>query len=822
VTVSNYDFKMKAVYMALMIRKIIEAQNDDKCIDDRDYYGNKRLELAGSLLSLLFEDLFKRLNWELKQIADRNIPRVKAAQFDIVKHMRCDLITMGLENAISTGNWTIKRFRMERQGVTQVLSRLSYISALGMMTRVNSQFEKTRKVSGPRSLQPSQWGMLCPSDTPEGESCGLVKNLALMTHITTESNDRPVIRMAFNMGVEDIRLLSGEELSNKKVYTVFLNGNILGVIKNYARLVRLFRMARRNGFVDGFVSIYTHMKSRCVYISADGGRLCRPYIIVEKGEPRVTKKHITKLLNGKLEFNDFLAKGLVEYLDVNEENDSLIAIYESDITGDTTHLEIEPFTLLGVCAGLIPYPHHNQSPRNTYQCAMGKQAMGTIALNQKNRIDTLLYNLVYPMKPMVKTRTIELSNFEDLPAGQNAIVAVMSYSGYDIEDAVILNRASLDRGYGRCLVYRNAKAVMKRYANQTSDRIMGPLVDSETKQVIFRHDALDLDGIASPGLKVENKQTLVNKSTPAVTRGDAMNPGDANNPAAGRLQQPEYRETPNTYKGPIPSYIEKVMISSNADDAYLIKILLRQTRRPELGDKFSSRHGQKGVTGLIVQQEDMPFNEQGVCPDMIMNPHGFPSRMTVGKLMELIGGKAGLLEGKHHYGTAFGGSKVSDISEELARHGFNYQGKDLLYSGLNGEPLQAYIYHGPVYYQKLKHMVLDKMHGRARGPRAVLTRQPTEGRSREGGLRLGEMERDCLIAYGASMLLQERLMISSDAFDVDVCDGCGLLGHSGWCRNCRSSKNVASIKIPYACKLLFQELQAMNIVPRLKLEKYSD
>ena len=275
------------------------------------------------------------------------------------------------------------------------------------------------------------------------------------------------------MGVEDIRLLSGEELSNKKVYTVFLNGNILGVIKNYARLVRLFRMARRNGFVDGFVSIYTHMKSRCVYISADGGRLCRcvdifkpmsstrtnytfhrPYIIVEKGQPRVTEKHITKLLRGEMEFNDFLAKGLVEYLDVNEENDSLIAIYESDMAADTTHLEIEPFTLLGVCAGLIPYPHHNQSPRNTYQCAMGKQAMGTIALNQKNRIDTLLYNLVYPMKPMVKTRTIELSNFENLPAGQNAIVAVMSYSGYDIEDAVILNRASLDRGYGRCLVYR--------------------------------------------------------------------------------------------------------------------------------------------------------------------------------------------------------------------------------------------------------------------------------------------------------------------------------------------------------------------------------
>ena len=313
---------------------------------------------------------------------------------------------------------------------------------------------------------------------------------------------------------------------------------------------------------------------------------------------------------------------------------------------------------------------------------------------------------------------------------------------------------------------------------------------------------------------------------PTVTR-DPLNPlessggtaGGAGSNANSNPRQQDYRETPTVYKGPIPSYVEKVMVSSNADEMYLIKMLLRQTRRPELGDKFSSRHGQKGVTGLIVQQEDMPFNDSGICPDMIMNPHGFPSRMTVGKLMELLGGKAGVLEGKFHYGTAFGGSKVEDICDELVKNGYNYQGKDILTSGITGEPLEAYIYHGPVYYQKLKHMVVDKMHGRARGPRALLTRQPTEGRSREGGLRLGEMERDCLIAYGASMLLVERLMISSDAFDVDVCNKCGLLGYKGWCHNCQSSSSVSSIQIPYACKLLFQELQAMNIVPRLKLEK---
>ncbi|XP_038053269.1 DNA-directed RNA polymerase III subunit RPC2-like [Patiria miniata] len=815
VPVVQFNFKPKCIYLALMVRRVIQAQGDAVKVDDRDYYGNKRLELAGQLIALLFEDLFKKFNSELKKIADQTIPKPRAAQFDIVKHMRQDQITNGLITAISTGNWSVKRFKMDRAGVTQVLSRLSYISCLGMMTRISSQFEKTRKVSGPRSLQPSQWGMLCPSDTPEGEACGLVKNLALMTHITTDMEEQPIVQLAFNLGVEDISLLSGEELSSPYTYLVFLNGNILGVICDHKKLVRTFRMMRRAGYVNEFVSIFANHSQRTVYIASDGGRVCRPYIIVQNARPKVTNQHMQELNQGIRSFEDFLGDGLVEYLDVNEENDCQIALYESFITSETTHLEIEPFTILGVCAGLIPYPHHNQSPRNTYQCAMGKQAMGTIAYNQRNRIDTLMYLLAYPQAPLVKSRTIDLIGFDKIPAGQNAIIAVMSYSGYDIEDALILNKASVDRGVGRCLVYRNQKCTLKRYANQTYDRMMGPMLDAATKKPIWRHEVLDLDGICAPGERVKNKQVLLNKSMPVVT----MNPLPSN--ATGE-QQAEYRDVPITFKGAQDSYIEKVLITSNPEEAFLIKVLLRQTRIPEIGDKFSSRHGQKGVCGLIVQQEDMPFNDLGMCPDIIMNPHGFPSRMTVGKLIELLAGKAGLLKGKFHYGTAFGGDKVVDISQDLISHGFNYLGKDYVTSGITGEPLSAYIYFGPVYYQKLKHMVLDKMHARAKGPRAVLTRQPTEGRSRDGGLRLGEMERDCLIGYGASMLLLERLMISSDQFQVDVCGKCGLLGYSGWCHYCKSSSSVSSLRIPYACKLLFQEMQSMNIVPRLKLQKYTE
>ena len=727
--------------------------------------------LTLQLVALLFEDLFKKFNSELQRIADQIIPKQRTQVFDIVRHMRQDQITNGLANAISSGNWSLKRFKMDRAGVTQVLTRLSFISALGHMTRISSQFEKTRKVSGPRSLQPSQWGMLCPSDTPEGEACGLVKNLALMTHITTDQEERPIRRLAFNLGVEDIQYLSGEELSLPSVYIVFLNGNILGVIQNYQRLIRMFRLMRRSGRLNEFVSICPNHRQRCVFIASDGGRVCRPYIIVEHEKPRVTSEHIKMLSNG-MGFEDFLRRGLVEYLDVNEENDCNIALYESEINENTTHLEIEPFTILGVCAGLIPYPHHNQSPRNTYQCAMGKQAMGTIAYNQQNRIDTLMYLLVYPQAPLVKSKTIDLIQFDKLPAGQNASVAVMSYSGYDIEDALILNKASLDRGFGRCLVYRKQICSLKRYANQTFDRILGPSREADTGKPIWRHAVLDQDGICAPGERIQNKQVLVNKSVPLATQS---------------LQQPasvggkvDYKDTPLSYKGPTECCMEKVLITSNTEESFLIKMLIRSTRRPELGDKFSSRHGQKGVCGMIANQEDMPFNDLGICPDIVMNPHGFPSRMTVGKLIELLAGKAGVLDGKFHYGTAFSGDKVEDVSADLIRHGFNYAGKDYLTSGITGEPLSVYVFFGPVYYQKLKHMVLDKMHARSKGPRAVLTRQPTEGRSREGGLRLGEMERDCLIGYGASMLLLERLMISSDSFEVDVCGKCGLLGYSGW------------------------------------------
>ncbi|QIX02291.1 hypothetical protein AMS68_007808 [Peltaster fructicola] len=803
VPVTDLNLRPKALYLAFMARRVLMAMLDPKLVDDRDFLGNKRLELSGQLLSLLFEDLFKDFVRHIKTSMDKTLKkRNPTKEFDPYDHISSFeyRFTGGMERAIATGNWTLKRFRMDRAGVSHVLSRLSYISALGMMTRITSQFEKTRKISGPRALQPSQFGMLCTSDTPEGEACGLVKNLALMTHITTQDDEEPIRNTIFSLGAESVTDASGQEIYEDGAYVVFLNGTPVALTRAPKEFLLSFRKFRRLGRISEFVSVHINHHHNGVHVATDEGRVCRPLIIVEKAKSRLTSRFLESLRKGTMDFDDALSRGIVEYLDVNEENDANIAIREDQIGPFTTHLEIEPFTILGAVAGLIPYPHHNQSPRNTYQCAMGKQAIGAIAYNQFTRIDTLLYLMVYPQKPLVSTRTIELVKYDKLPAGQNATVAVMSYSGYDIEDALVLNKASCDRGFGRCQVFKKVSMPLKSYGNGSQDR----LHNWDPKNV--RHAKVGADGLVDVGLELEGGDVYMTREVPVNT----IKPLSS--------AQQTWQKSPLTYKLPDPCYADKVMIGTTESNAPIIKIQTRQTRRPEIGDKFSSRHGQKGVVGTIVDEADMPFNDQGTKPDLIMNPHGFPSRMTVGKMIELISGKAGVLSGTQQYGTAFGGSKIEDMGELLVKAGFSYSGKDYVTSGITGEPLPAYVFFGPIYYQKLKHMVQDKMHSRATGPRAILTRQPTEGRSRAGGLRLGEMERDCLIAYGASQLLVERLMLSSDAHEVEVCQECGFMGAQDWCQSCGVSGGMTRMTIPYAAKLLLQELTSMNISARIKME----
>lgn len=780
------DTRRKAITVAIMIRVLLQAELNMIGIDDIDFLGNKRFELAGNLLSILFEDTFLRFNSELKKSIDKVLSKSQRVQdLDALTflNLQVNLISNSFVRAISTGNWTVRRFRMERAGITQVLSRLSYIAMVGSMAKIQSQFEKTRKISGPRSLHTSSWGMLCPADTPEGESCGLVKNLAILAEITTDVPPGDVEQLLFQLGARDFRTCSGLDFYAKNSYLIFLNGTIVGICHNNDALVRKFVEMRRRGMVNQFVSVYKNDEKRTISIATDGGRICRPLIIVENGRQMLGQEDLELLRRRYKSPEDLFREGKVEFLDVNEENNMEIALRANNICESTTHLEICEYSILGCVAGLIPYPHHNQSPRNTYQCAMGKQAMGFVALNQYRRFDALLNLLVYPQKPLVSTKISDIVNFEKLPAGQNGMVAVMAYAGYDIEDALILNKGALDRGFGRCEVYRSYKHSLKRYSSGMCDRITGN-----------KHG----DGVRGPGERVFDGDFFVYKESPT--------------------EDAEFRFSGELYKNLCPSVVDKVIVARSGEDQFMVKTCLRQVRRPEVGDKFSSRHGQKGVIGLIVPETDLPFSEDGQVPDIIMNPHGFPSRMTVGKIIELISGKAAAFTGKQSDATVFTEDITEDLSSILVKHGYSYCGKDTFTNGITGDVYEGYVFFGPIYYQRLKHMVADKMHARSRGPRAMLTRQPTEGKSREGGLRLGEMERDCLIGYGASAILCERLMVSSDVFRAYICHKCGIIVYKDMCTLCKRDDPVP-VDMPYACKLLFQELMSMNILPKIKLQK---
>ncbi|OHT02643.1 DNA-directed RNA polymerase, beta subunit family protein [Tritrichomonas foetus] len=789
------EFRKKAIFFGLMVRWLLTSIRDPSINDSRDFFGNKRLELAGELLDLLFEDLFKNFNLNIQKSVKKYLNRSKAPDVTtITTLMKQKLITDGLNAAISSGNWNITRFKMTRAGVSQPLARLSYLNFLSMITRISSHFEKTQKVSGARSLYPSQFGFVCPSDTPEGAQCGLVKNFSLTAHVTVWADPSSARRTLFNVGVEEISLFSGEEFLQN--YVVILNGEPIGVTAEPELVCARFREARRHKWVDRYTAIWTSPPKRCIFVSSESGRVCRPLIIVKNRKSLLTQQMINDIHDEKISFEYLLDNGIIEYIDVNEQHDTLIAFDEHQLPlDDFTHLEIDNAQILGVCAGVIPCPHHNQSPRNTYQCAMGKQAVGPTALNIFNRIDKSTYFLCYPQQPMVQTRTIRLSKYNEMPCGHAAMVAIMSYSGHDIEDALVMNKASLDRGFGRRYYLSKIDIKLKHYDDDRCDRIATINEDTELDRSQFQFENVDDDGLVKSGVMLQEGQVYANKFIPATVK---------------------YKEARMRYSDNYPVKVHNVIVA-NSDRGLNYTIKTRDFRRPELGDKFSSRHGQKGVVGLIVEQEDMPYTETGVYPDIIMNPHGFPSRMTVGKMIELISGKAGIAKGKIGNGTAFSSDRVKDISEDLIAAGFSYSGKEILMSGITGEPLEAYIFFGPVFYQSLKHMVKDKMQARASGRTTLLTRQPTQGRSKKGGMRLGEMERDCLIGHGAANILYERMLISSDIYEADVCENCGLLGYNGHCSECKGQANMKKVRMPYACKLLFQELLSMGVAPRIRL-----
>lgn len=601
-----------------------------------------------------------------------------------------------------------------------------------------------------------------------------------------------------------------EKKSNTAVY---LNGNLMGFYPDGASLAARMREKRRTNELNYETNIFHNNRTEELFINTDRGRVRKPYVVVENGRPRLTPEILEKVRSGALSWEHMVKMGVIEYLDAEEEENSLIALKEEDITPEHTHFEVLPSTIFGVTASVLPYPEHNSAPRITMACSMAKQSLGLYAVNFNHRFDTRAYIMYYPQEPLVSTDLYKTLQLKKKAAGQNFIVAITAYEGYNMGDGTVVSRSAIDRGMGRAMMLKTYETEERLYPGGQKDKIEVPTPDVVGYRGEEAYRFLDEDGIVYPESRIGSKDVIVGKTSP---------PRFLEEISVFGVVEEKKRESSLSLKSGEGGVVDSVMVTEAPSGNRLVKIKVRSPKVPEVGDKFASRHGQKGVIGLMLKQEDMPFTSDGISPDLILNPHAIPSRMTAGHLLETLGGKAAAVGGMLRDGTPFSGDTEKEYAEVLRKNGFDEHGEEWLYDGITGKKIKVKLFIGPVYYQRLHHLVSNKMHVRSRGPVQMLTLQPTEGRAREGGLRFGEMERDCLIGYGASMVVRERLLEESDKTIQLVCNNCGMFAYRDYVKNkdvcplC-GSEDVSPIELSYAFKLLLGEIRSLFVFPRIVL-----
>ena len=772
--------KEKIYFIGLMVHKIIATFIGDREVDDRDHISNKRNENAGVLIGDLFRSLYKRFIRSL-------YPQLEKRQDIINIISKFNTITYGLKHSFSTGKWGVQKNSYIRQGVSQVLSRLTYSAILSHLRRLVIPIGKEGKNTKIRQIHCSQIGYICPAETPEGQPSGIVKNFALLCKITDKV---PVIYVKKMLSkIEDIILL--ENITSNDSTKIIVNGYWFGNTYKKDHIITTLKNKRKYNHLSQDISISYNDIDDEILIFCDQGRLIRPLIPVVDGKLVISD-------DDEMNWEKLLYEHKIVYRDSNEIDNAVIAMSISDLEkyGGYDYCEISPSMMLGVCASIIPFPDHTQSPRNTYQSAMGKQAVGKYASSNELRTDTVVHMLVYPQKPIVYTEVSDYMGFNDMASGINAIVAIACYSGFNQEDSVIISKSAIDKGLFRSFVYRTITTFEKKRSSNTYESIQLPNLDDRIKSYNYRK--IDKHGLVKIGEKVFKGDVIIGKILKKTLK-------------SGKEQ---IIDQSIILKAGEEGIVDKVFKMTTPDGYKMIKVKIRSLRIPEIGDKFASREAQKGTCGMIFSQEDMPFTIEGMIPDIIINPHCIPSRMTINQLLECLGAKSACINGHYRDATPFSSSStniLSTLETDLKNCGYDSTGNETMYNGFTGEPFNAKIFIGPVYYQRLKHLVSDKIHARDYGNVQSLTRQPLEGRSRDGGLRFGEMERDCMISQGVSMILVEQLFHKSDPFTINICNNCGQIPtNNEICKICNNDEFV-NVNIPFACKLLIQNLGAMNI-----------
>ena len=966
-----HTMDQKIYFLGYMTNRLLLAHSEVVKQDDRDSYVNKRVDLTGTLLNNLYRNYFNKLVKDMEKQVIREINtgswRSKDDYMNIInltniyKMIKSSTLENGIKRALSTGDFGIKHSNSSKVGVGQVYNRLNYVSSLSHARRISTPTDKSGKLIPPRKLHNTSWGYLCPAETPEGQSVGVVKNLSCMTHITIYSNSLPL----YEYIVPNIVALESGELRPVDLFDkvkVFINGAWVGVTLNPMGLFHDLKDKKFKGIINVYTSVVFDYKLKEIRVCNDSGRFTRPLLRVKDRNILITKSILQKLESGEYNWDHLLTssrldEAVLEYVDPEEQSWAMIATRPRDLINPEhrllrfTHCEIHPSTIFGVLASCIPFPEHNQSPRNTYQCldvnetvllangnkvaikdvklgdevvcfnplnpseianttvvdhfivpnqhpvvelalssgsriiatndhrfmtrrgwcqvkdlvigdtsvlrwdgkqilsdivteltsvedrlvcditvasdfhsfitshgilssncAQGKQAMGVYVTNYENRMDKTAYILNYPMRPLVETRIMDLIRLNNIPSGSQLIVAIMTHTGYNQEDSLLVNKGSVDRGMALITLYHTEKDEDKQKINGDEEIRCKPDPTKTKGLKMGNYTKVNSKGVIPENTLVENRDVIIAKVTPIKeNRND-------------HTKVVKFEDQSKIYKTNEETYIDKNYIDRNGEGYNFAKVRLRTMRKPVIGDKFSSRHGQKGTVGNLIPECDMPYTANGLRPDIIINPHAIPSRMTIGQLKETILGKVLVELGLFGDGTSFGDFELKDICQLLLNAGYEAHGNELLYDGLTGEQVECSVFMGPVFYQRLKHMVSDKAHSRSIGPMVNLTRQPAEGRSRDGGLRFGEMERDCMVSHGAARFTRGRMYDASDKYAVYACRKCGMIAsfnnkmHIHLCHVCGNRADFAYVEIPYACKLLFQELNTMNIAPRLITE----